>query len=84
MALLMVQAPLVLTGPVNTMNINIKARTLAGTVFNIPLNTSYTVGEYDFIKFVSHKDSTKTTISKNAFDGVTLNLNLTVDEKNDS
>ena len=68
-------------GPVNTMNINIKAKTLAGTVFNIPLNTSYTVGEYDFIRFVSHKDSTKTTISKNAFDGVTLNLNLTVDEK---
>jgi hypothetical protein len=68
-------------GPVNTMNINIKATTLAGTVFNIPLNTSSTVGDYDFIHFVSHKDSTKTIINKNAFDGVTLNLNLTVDEK---
>ena len=68
-------------GPVNTMNINIKAHTLAGTVFNIPLNTSTTAGDYDFIRFVSHKDSTKAVAPKNAFDGVTLNLDLTVDEK---
>jgi len=68
-------------GPVNTMNINIKAKTQAGTVFNIPLNTSTTVGEYDFIRFVSHKDSTKLAPIKNAFDGVTLNLDLSVDEK---
>jgi hypothetical protein len=68
-------------GPVNTMNINIKARTLAGTVFNIPLNTSTTAGDYDFIRFVSHKDSTKVVVPKSAFDGVTLNLDLTVDEK---
>jgi len=69
------------SGPVNTMNINIKARTQAGTVFNIPLNTSSTVGEYDFIRFVSHRDSTKLAPVKNAFDGVTLNLDLTIDEK---
>lgn len=68
-------------GPVNTMNINIKARTLAGTVFNIPLNTSSTVGEYDFIRFVNHSDSTKIAPVKNAFDGVTLNMDLSVDEK---
>lgn len=68
-------------GPVNTMNINIRARTQAGTVFNIPLNTSSTAGEYDFIRFVSHRDSTKVIVPKNAFDGVTLNLDLTVDEK---
>jgi hypothetical protein len=68
-------------GPVNTMNINIKAHTLVGTVFNIPLNTSSTVGEYDFIRFVSHKDSTKVLTKKNSFDGVTLNLDLTIDEK---
>ncbi len=68
-------------GPVNTMNINITAKTQAGTVFNIPLNTSSTAGDYDFIRFVSHKDSTKVVIPKNNFDGVTLNLNLTVDEK---
>lgn len=68
-------------GPVNTMDINIKAKTLEGTVFNIPLNTSATAGDYDFIRFVSHKDSTKAVVNKNAFDGVTLNLNLTIDEK---
>ncbi|MHB8209587.1 translocation/assembly module TamB domain-containing protein [Mucilaginibacter sp.] len=68
-------------GPVNTMDINIKARTLAGTVFNIPLNTSTTAGDYDFIRFVSHKDSNKEIAPKNAFDGVTLNLDLTVDER---
>lgn len=67
-------------GPVNNMNINIKAKTEAGTVFNIPLNTSSTVTEYDFIRFVSHRDSTKEVRPK-AFDGVTLNLDLTVDEK---
>jgi hypothetical protein len=67
-------------GPVNSMKINIKARTLAGTVFNIPLNTSSTAGEYDFIKFVSHKDIVKAVAGPKAFDGVTLNLDLTVDE----
>jgi hypothetical protein len=67
-------------GPVNSMKINIKARTEAGTVFNIPLNTSSTAGDYDFIRFVSHKDTTKQEINK-SFDGVTLALDLTVDEK---
>jgi hypothetical protein len=68
-------------GPVNRMNIDIKAKTQAGTIFNIPLNTSSTAGDYDFIKFVSHKDSTKAVNSSNAFDGVTLNLDLSADEK---
>jgi len=68
-------------GPVNSMKIDIKARTLAGTVFNIPLNTSSTAGDYDFIKFVSHKDTAKAVAGPKAFDGVTLNLDLTVDEK---
>jgi len=68
-------------GPVNSMNIDIKAKTQAGTVFNIPLNTSSTVGDYDFIKFVSHKDTTKAVVGPKAFDGVTLNLDLTADEK---
>jgi hypothetical protein len=71
------------SGPIDNMNINITATTQAGTVFNIPLNTSLTVSEYDFIKFVSHKD----TVGLNAeektksFNGVTLNFDLTVDEK---
>ena len=68
-------------GPVDNMKIDIKAKTEAGTVFNIPLNTSTTVGEYDFIKFVSHKDTTKAVAVANAFNGVTLNFDLTIDEK---
>ena len=68
-------------GPVDNMKIDIKASTEAGTVFNIPLNTSVTVGDYDFIKFVSHNDTTKAAPKKLAFNGVTLNFDLTVDEK---
>jgi hypothetical protein len=68
-------------GPVDNMNIDIKAKTEAGTVFNIPVNTSTTVGEYDFIKFVSHHDTTKAVTTSNAFNGVTLNFDLSVDEK---
>ena len=69
-------------GPVDNMKIDIKAKTEAGTIFNIPLNTSSTVDEYDFIKFVSHKDTTKQQqTTDRAFDGVTLNFDLTVDEK---
>lgn len=69
-------------GPVDNMNINITASTQAGTVFNIPLNTSSTVSDYDFIKFVSHNDTTAVKEDKTkAFNGVTLNFDLTVDEK---
>ncbi len=69
------------TGPVDNMNIDIKAKTEDGTVFNIPLNTSSTAGEYDFIRFVSHTDSTKIISNTNAFKGVTLNFDLSADEK---
>ena len=70
------------TGPIDNMKIDIKAKTEDGTVFNIPLNTSATAGEYDFIRFVSHKDSTKIfTTNSNAFKGVTLNFDLSADEK---
>ncbi|WP_428329824.1 translocation/assembly module TamB domain-containing protein [Mucilaginibacter sp.] len=68
-------------GPVDNMKIDIKASTEAGTIFNIPLNTSSTVGDYDFIKFVSHNDTTKLAPHDRAFGGVTLNFDLTVDEK---
>jgi hypothetical protein len=67
-------------GPIDNLNINIKARTTAGTVFNIPLNTSSTVGDYDFIKFVSHSDTAKVVAKEKAFNGVTLNFDLTADE----
>jgi hypothetical protein len=69
-------------GPVDNMKIDIKAKTEAGTLFNIPLNTSATVGNYDFIRFVGHNDTVKKQISlAKAFDGVTLNFDLTADEK---
>ncbi|OKS88210.1 translocation/assembly module TamB domain-containing protein [Mucilaginibacter polytrichastri] len=69
------------SGPVDNMKIDIKARTEDSTVFNIPLNTSLVAGDYEFIHFVSHKDSAKVTPTVNAFNGVTLNFDLTVDEK---
>jgi hypothetical protein len=69
------------SGPVDNMNIDIKAQTEAGTIFNIPLNTSSTVGDNDFIRFVSHKDTTRQVITApRAFNGVTLNFDLSVDE----
>jgi len=69
-------------GPTDNLNIDIKATTEAGTVFNIPLNTSSTVSDYDFITFKSHKDTTGYTATKvKAFNGVTLNFDLTADEK---
>jgi hypothetical protein len=63
------------------MSIDIKAKTEAGTVFNIPLNTSSVAEDYDFIKFVSHKDTSKVDNKVRAFNGITLNFDLTVDEK---
>lgn len=70
------------SGPVDNMDINIKARTDAGTVFNIPLNTSSTVGDYDFVKFVSHTDtSKKIPQDTSAFHGITLNMDLSADER---
>ncbi len=69
------------TGPIDNMKIDIKASTGEGTVFNIPLNTSSTAAEYDFIRWVNHNDTTQKVIEKkNAFNGVTLNFDLTVDE----
>lgn len=69
-------------GPVDNMKIDITASTEAGTIFNIPLNTSSTAADYDFIKFVDHNDTTRKVVAKvNAFNGVTLNFDLTVDEK---
>ncbi|UOE48996.1 translocation/assembly module TamB [Mucilaginibacter sp. SMC90] len=68
-------------GPVDNMKIDITASTNAGTVFNIPLNTSSTANDYDFIKFVSHSDTAKVVTKARAFNGVTLNFDLSADEK---
>jgi hypothetical protein len=70
------------TGPIDNMKIDIKATTQAGTIFNIPLNTSSTAADYDFIRFVDHNDTTRRVVEKRkAFNGVTLNFDLTADEK---
>jgi hypothetical protein len=69
------------TGPIDNMKIDIKASTEAGTVFNIPLNTSSTAAEYDFIKWTNHNDTTQRVVEKvHAFNGVTLNFDLTISE----
>ena len=66
-------------GPTNQMNIEIDAKTEKGTVFNLPLNSSETVSNKDFITFVS-KDTLANAIKKQtSFDGLTMNLNLEVD-----
>ena len=67
-------------GPTNNMRINIDASTEEGTVFNIPLNSSETVGENDFITFVA-KDSALTEKKATSFNGLTMNFDLRVDEK---
>ncbi|MDB5023291.1 MAG: translocation/assembly module TamB [Mucilaginibacter sp.] len=69
------------SGPIDNMNIDIKAKTEAGTVFNIPVNTSSVAEDYDFIKFISHKDTAKAAGKVRAFNGITLNFDLSVDEK---
>ncbi len=70
------------SGPVDNMKIDIKAKTEAGTIFNIPLNSSSTVSDNDFIKFVSHNDTTRAAApTTRAFNGVTLDFDLTIEQK---
>jgi TamB, inner membrane protein subunit of TAM complex len=66
------------TGPTNKMKIDIKAKTEKGTVFNLPLNSSETISDKDFINFVS-RDSTVVVKKKTNFDGLTLSFKLTID-----
>ncbi len=66
-------------GPTDNMNINIDARTEAGTIFNIPLNSSETISDNDFITFVG-RDSSKIAAKQNFFKGLTMNFSLSVDE----
>ena len=65
-------------GPTNKMKIDIKAKTEKGTVFNLPLNSSETISDKDFINFVS-RDSTVLVKKKTNFDGLTLSFKLTID-----
>jgi hypothetical protein len=68
-------------GPVDNMKIDIKAKTEAGTVFNLPINSSSTTPEYDFVIAIGHNDIKKPVNTVKAFNGVTLNFDLSVDEK---
>ncbi|MDN3587186.1 translocation/assembly module TamB domain-containing protein [Pedobacter aquatilis] len=66
------------TGPTSKMKIDIKAKTEKGTVFNLPLNSSETVSDKDFINFIS-RDSAKVVKKVTTFDGLTLTFKLTID-----
>lgn len=70
------------TGPTNDMRINIDAKTEAGTVFNIPLNSSATVSKNDFITFVA-KDSSLNKPKVTSFKGLVMTLSLQVDEESE-
>ncbi|UKT64312.1 translocation/assembly module TamB domain-containing protein [Pedobacter mucosus] len=65
-------------GPTNKMKIDIKAKTEKGTIFNLPLNSSETVSDKDFINFIS-SDSSKTVKKTTNFDGLTLTFKLSID-----
>jgi len=66
------------SGPTSKMKIDIKAKTEKGTVFNLPLNSSETVSDKDFINFIS-RDSSKVVKKTTNFDGLTLTFKLTID-----
>ncbi len=66
-------------GPTNDMRIDIDAKTEAGTVFNIPLNSSATVSKNDFITFVA-RDSSLNKPKETSFKGLTMAFALQVDE----
>ena len=69
-------------GPANDMRIIINAKAVAGTVFNIPLNSSATVSKNDFITFVA-KDSSLIKPKEPSFKGLILDFNLQVDENSE-
>lgn len=65
-------------GPTNDMFIDINAKTEKGTVFNLPLNSSETITDKDFITFVS-KDTTKVIKKLSGFEGLSMSFKLSVD-----
>ncbi len=70
-------------GPTNNMRINIDAKTEAGTVFNIPLNSAITVKDNDFISFVAKDSSLNVVKKESSFNGLTMNFDLEVDENSE-
>lgn len=66
-------------GPTSKMNIDIKARSEEGTVFNIPLNVTGSVSENEFIHFVSQEaDSLNVVPPKSYLDGLTMHIDLSI------
>ncbi len=66
-------------GPTNDMFIDIDAKTEKGTVFNLPLNSSETITDKDFITFVG-KDTTNKVVKKpTSFEGLSMKFKLSVD-----
>lgn len=65
-------------GPTNDMFIDINAKTEKGTIFNLPLNSSETISDKDFITFVS-KDTTKVVKKVSGFEGLSMSFKLSVD-----
>ncbi|OYZ48631.1 MAG: hypothetical protein B7Y19_07055, partial [Sphingobacteriales bacterium 24-40-4] len=66
-------------GPTNDMRIIIDAKTEAGTVFNIPLNSSATVSKTDFITFIS-RDTSLNKPKITSFKGLTMDFELQIDQ----
>jgi hypothetical protein len=66
-------------GPTNDMRIIIDAKTEAGTVFNIPLNSSATIDKNDFITFIS-KDTSLNKPKIASFKGLTMDFELQIDQ----
>ncbi len=65
-------------GPTNDMVIDIDAKTEKGTVFNLPLNSSETISDKEFITFVG-KDTTKVVKKLSGFEGLSMSFKLSVD-----
>gem|GEM_PF-79811 len=65
-------------GPTNKMFIGIDAKAEKGTVFNLPLNSSETVTNKDFITFVP-KDTAKVVKKATTFEGLTMSFKLSID-----
>lgn len=69
----------VFKGPTSKMNIDIKARSEEGTVFNIPLNATGTVSDNEFIRFVSaESDSVQLVAPASYLDGLTMHIDLAI------
>lgn len=66
-------------GPTDKMFINIDAKTEKGTVFNLPLNSSETVSDKDFITFAGKNFSSVVLQKTTGVKGLTMSFSLKID-----